>query len=339
MEAALKRTVYVGRAGATVGRHGELLVARYRRTELARVRVDEVSQLVLTGPVNLTPQAIALLASAGVPAIFLSSRGEYRATLAAPGGGAAELRARQYAFLGDSQRALDLARAFVLGKLANQRALLRRHQRRHGAHAEIETSLQSIRAAEWRSRRAAALDELRGCEGSAAAAYFRAFSVVIRRPDLPWTGRTRRPPRDPINALLSFGYTLLEGVVTGALRVVGLDADFGALHAPAPGRPALSCDLMEELRPPLVDALVIAAVNRDMFHPIDFEPQPDGGVHLSPPARDELIGAFERRLSDVVLYEPLGIRLSWRLVAEHQARLLARAIRGDGPGYSSFVVR
>jgi len=183
------------------------------------------------------------------------------------------------------------------------------------------------------------LDAVRGCEGAAAAAYFRVFGCLLTGGDFSFDGRNRRPPMDPVNAMLSFSYILLANTVEAAVQVVGLDPYLGTLHAPEPGRPSLVCDLQEEFRAPLVDAMVVAAVNRGMLEPGDFEEGAAGEpVTMKREAVRALVRMFERRLSRPVRYDPVGKRLPYRMIVEQQVRCMARAVLGDGE-YVPFVPR
>jgi len=183
------------------------------------------------------------------------------------------------------------------------------------------------------------LNELRGCEGAASAAYFKAFPHMLRTPDFSFSGRNRRPPRDPVNALLSLGYTLLANSIEAAVRTVGLDPYLGALHAPEAGRPSLVCDLIEEMRAPVVDALVLAALNQRAFKTSDFHDDFGDDVVIMPQATVRwFVTLFERRLNRKTLYHPTRKKLAWRDVFEQQARAFARALMDDQP-YQGYVMR
>jgi len=197
----------------------------------------------------------------------------------------------------------------------------------------------SMRAAAERLDRCSTLDEIRGCEGSAAASYFRVFGTLIDTAGFRFDGRNRRPPMDPVNALLSLGYTLLANAVEAAVHVVGLDPYLGALHSPETGRPSLVCDLQEELRAPVVDALVLAAIHRKAIEAGDFEDAGEGEpVLMKTEAVKTMARLFERRLLRGVRYEPAGVRLSWRGVIEQQARAMARCFL-KGAAYEPFTPR
>lgn len=185
------------------------------------------------------------------------------------------------------------------------------------------------------------LDTLRGIEGYAAKAYFAAFTHMVRlnRSTFTFTERSRRPPRDPINALLSFVYTLIAGECVAACEGVGLDPQMGFLHALRPGRPALALDLMEELRTVLADRLVLTLVNRGQLKPDDFIDRPGGAIHLTEDARKTVLAAYQKRKQEEVMHPIVGSKVPIGLIAHVQARLLARHLRGDLPTYQPFVLR
>jgi CRISPR-associated protein Cas1 len=334
------RAVYVTQDGATVRREGSLLQIFAARRKVSEVAVDQLQQLVLMGNVVVTPRALDLLVEAGVDTVFLTHHGRYRGRLVHGLSRHVRLRVQQVRRFDDPAAALAFARAVVAGKLANGRALLLRSARRHGPDDRLAAGERALRAAAARLDLAATLDEVRGCEGAGAAAYFRAFPALLRAPGFHFDGRNRRPPLDPVNALLSLGYTLLANAVEAAVQVVGLDAYVGALHALENGRPSLVCDLMEEHRAPLVDALVLAAVNKGALVPDDFEDAgPGEPVIVRRDAVRTFVRLFEARLAQTVAYGDPPLAVSWRHVLEAQARAAARYVLGDSPGYAPFVVR
>jgi CRISPR-associated protein Cas1 len=335
------RTVYVNHRGAVVRREGNVLHVFAERRKVAEVQAHDLQQLVLMGNVVLTPAALDLLVERGVDTVFLTLHGKYRARIAHSQSSQVSLRLAQYRRLvWEPGPALEAARAIVRGKMSNARALLLRWARRHGETPGLQRAALALRAGMERLGLARTLDEVRGCEGSTAAAYFRAFGELIRADGFHFDGRSRRPPMDPLNALLSLGYTLLANAVEAAVEVVGLDPFVGALHAPAAGRPSLVCDLVEEFRAPVVDALVAASVNKGAIGVDDFEEiGPEEPVVVRREALGTFVGLFERRLDSQAIYAPFGKRLSYRQIIEQQARRFARFVLGDEPGYEPYLVR
>ncbi len=324
--------------GATVGKNGDVLEVRLRDGSKQVLRLRSLSHLSLYGQVQLTPGAIQALCSAGIGASFFSSGGWYYGTLGGVAGPSVHTRIAQFATAADSSRCLRLARAFVRGKIQNCRTLLRRN-----AADEPTEALACLKDCAADAARAESIQTLLGIEGSAARVYFRAFTALL----VPRSGadatfdfesRNRRPPRDPVNALLSFAYALLVRDARIALLAAGFDPTVGFLHQPRPGRPALALDLMEEFRPLLADSVVLTAINTEVVQAGDFV-RAAGSVALSPRGRKAFLGAWERRLQQEVTHPVFGYRITYRRVLEVQARLLARAVTGELPDYAGFTTR
>lgn len=331
------KTAYVVEEGVTVRRDGERLEIFAGRERKAVLPTYELNQLVVVGNVTLTPPAIDLLVDKGADVVLLSVHGRFRARI---GGGLSShvrLRMAQVMMLAEADAQRTLAAAIVSGKIDNQRAVLLRHARRHVWTDEMRRAEVSLRAARRRLSMVTDVDEVRGSEGAAASAYFGALGGLIRTPGFTFSRRSRRPPLDPVNAMLSFGYTLLLTAVNGAVHVVGLDPYLGSLHEPAPGRPSLACDLIEELRAPTVDQLVLAIVNKGAMSPDDFITGDEGsGVTMKREALRWFIELFERKLARPTPYG--GRNLPWREVILAQARAMARHFLGEET-YSPHRVR
>ncbi len=249
------------------------------------------------------------------------------------------LRRTQYRWADDPERAADIARAFVLAKVANCRHVLMRAARDHeGEAAALGVAADRLKGALRRLRASRCVDEIRGIEGEAGRDYFGAFDEMIRvdEEELRFRGRSRRPPLDIVNALLSFVYTLLLHDVRSALESVGLDPQVGYLHADRPGRPSLALDLMEELRPVLADRLVLSLLNRRQVRPGGFERRETGGVWMKEETRKTVLVAWQERKKGELQHPFLGERCTLGSIAMIQALLLARTIRGDYDAYPAF---
>jgi CRISPR-associated protein Cas1 len=248
-----------------------------------------------------------------------------------------ELRVAQYRGATDPATCLRLARTFVASKIRNSRTLLRRNH-----EAPRAVTLGELEQLAKKAEVAESLESLLGLEGTAARFYFGDFTGMLkgdaRSGDFDWEGRNRRPPRDPINALLSFAYALLTKELTLTLGAVGLDPLLGFYHQPRFGRPALALDLMEEFRPLVADSVVIGALNNGVVTPKDFVVR-SSGVALKPTGRKNLILAFERRMDQLVTHPVFGYRISYRRVLEVQARLLGKLLLGETPEYPPFRTR
>ncbi|MCS7079350.1 MAG: CRISPR-associated endonuclease Cas1 [Chloracidobacterium sp.] len=332
------KAVYVQGQGYTLGLKGDVLEIRDKGQTVDAVRLLEVNQVNLFGNVQISAQALRELASREIPVLHLSYGGWLQAVTAPPPHKNIELRRRQFQAAADPAVCLRLAKDFVGGKIRNSRLLLRRNGR--GLSSEVLAQLAALRAAAERSD---ALASLLGVEGSAARTYFEHFPTMFKLPpeDTPpfdFTGRNRRPPKDPVNALLSFAYSLLVKEMLVAMLGVGFDPYLGFYHQPRYGRPALALDLMEEFRPLVADSVVITVINNGEISPSDFIER-GGAFALKPNGRKTFIEAFERRLDQLVTHPVFGYQVSYRRVFEIQARLLARAIMGEIPRYIPFVTR
>jgi len=330
-------TLYLTEQGAVARRVGERVVVTHGERVVADIPLLKINQVRVVGRgVTLTSALLAYLMEHGIDTVFYSSRQRFRGRLSGRASGQGTLRIQQVQAATDATRALDLARAIVDGKVTNQRFVLRRHGARDPRVAGAMAGIATMRAA---AARVATLDELRGLEGQAAAFYFSGFRRLLIH-DLGFHGRVRRPPTDPVNALLSFGYTLLLDDVISAVSLVGLDPYIGVFHAPGPGRPALALDLMEEFRSLLVDAPMLALVNAGMVGAADMRAGEglDHAVLLGDRLRTDVLRRHAERLATTVRYPPTGERTTYRRVIELQTRALAHACASGGP-YRAYTAQ
>ncbi|MHA7063072.1 type I-C CRISPR-associated endonuclease Cas1c [Azospirillum argentinense] len=338
----LLNTLYVTTPGSYLSREGEAI--EVRREDGARTMVPMIALegLVAFGSVGASPHVLGHCAEKGISVGFLSDTGRFLMRVEGPVSGNVLLRRAQYRAADNPLRAASVTRGVLAGKLANQRTVLRRHRRDHtdptGALASAEDA---ISRALTQLDRPLDVDRLRGVEGDAAACYFGAFAAMIRRGEPEWriAGRSRRPPLDRINALLSFIYTLLTHDVRGALEAVGLDPQVGFLHTDRPGRPSLALDLLEEFRAPFADRLVLTLINRQELCLDDFEIGETGAVALTADARKAVLVAYQKRKKEELTHPFLNEKLPFGLMWHAQARLLARHLRGDLDAYPPFLWR
>ena len=330
----LLNTLYVTTEGAALRKDGENVVVSIEGVERMRVPFHMLAAIVVFGAVALTPALIGAAAAAGISITLLERSGRFQARVEGPVAGNVLLRRAQYRA---SDEPTEIVRSLVLGKVANQRAVLMRALRdygtpREGAMAEVEAAANRLARILRRVEKAADTpDLLRGAEGEAAAQYFAVFGNLVRvdAPDFRWIGRSRRPPLDPPNALLSFLYTLLVHDCRSACEAVGLDPAVGFLHRDRPGRPSLALDLMEELRPVLADRLVLSLINRRQVGPGDFTTAETGAVTLTEEARRTVIAAWQERKKEERIHPFLEEAIPFGLVPYVQAQMLARTLRGD----------
>lgn len=335
----LLNTVYITTEGAALRKDGENLVAEVEGAERARVPFHMLASIVVFGGIHVSPALMAATASAGITLVLLDRNGRFQARLEGPVTGNVLLRRAQYRA---SDAPVDIVRSIVIGKVMNQRSVLMRSLRDYGedyAPADrqaIETVTERLSRIVRRVELSDdTLDLLRGSEGEAAYLYFSVFDHLIRSPDveLRWSGRSRRPPLDPVNALLSFLYTLLTHDCRAACESVGLDPAVGFLHRDRPGRPSLALDLMEELRPVLADRLALSLINRRQLRAKDFETRDGGAVMMSDDARKTVLTAWQERKKEERLHPFLEEKAPLGLVPYLQAQMLARHLRGDLDAY------
>lgn len=303
-----------------------------------------LGSIVCFGDILISPALIHRCAQDGRSIVLLDQNGHFKARIEGPISGNVLLRQAQHVAHSDQERTLSIARNIVAGKIQNCRYILLRAGRE--ADSDKESQLLSAAAmthahALKRLEQHTFMDAIRGSEGDAAHAYFEAFGLMVREDRDAFTphGRTRRPPLDRINALLSFVYTLLRHDYVGALEGVGLDSQVGYLHTLRPGRPALALDLMEELRPVLADRLILSLVNRRQIQRTDFIEREGGAIRLTDKARKEVIIAYQNRKQDEVQHRVVGKKIPLGFIPHVQARLLARYLRGDLPDYLPFLYR
>jgi CRISPR-associated protein Cas1 len=335
----LLNTLYVTTEGAALRKDGENVVVEIDGAERARVPFHLLAAIVLFGAIYISPPLIGACAVAGMTLVLLDRAGRFEARIEGPVSGNVLLRRAQYRA---SERPEPVVRSFVIGKVANQRSVLMRALRDYGeeyadgdrvAIAAVADRLANVlRRVEFGNE---PLEQLRGAEGEAANLYFGVFDHLIRSPDsaMHWRGRSRRPPLDPVNALLSFLYTLLTHDCRSAAEAIGLDPAVGFLHRDRPGRPSLALDIMEELRPALVDRLALSLINRRQIQASDFETREGGAVLLTDDGRKTVLTAWQERKKEERIHPFLEEKAPLGLVPYLQAQMLARHLRGDLDAY------
>lgn len=333
-------TLFVTREGAYLRKDGAAVEVRHEGESLLRVPLHNLDGIVCLGyDIGASAQLMAGCSEAGVTLSFCSPYGRFLAAIRGFTPGNVLLRRAQYRLADDRDSCAKFAGSFIAAKLTNGKNVLLRNARDHGAHPSIDESVQVLRRNAAAALRTHDPDSQRGLEGDAANSYFAAFSQLITVSGFEFPGRFRRPPTDPVNALLSFAYSLLAHDCRSALESVGLDAAVGFLHRDRPGRPSLALDLMEEFRPVLADRCVLTLVNRRQIRHSDFVCRETGAVELTDDARKRFLVAWQERKQDTITHPFLQEKMSLGLVPFIQARLLARAIRSDLDGYPPFIWR
>lgn len=337
--------LYVQKHGAVVGKHGDRLSVKVRGELVQETRLFETSQVCIFGGGQVTTQALQECLARNLPVLFFSTGGWFYGMTQGLGHKNVMLRQAQYAGAADFSTCLQLARDLVNVKILNCRTMVRRN------HPEApDQALRSLKAYAEQALEAACIESLLGIEGMAAKTYFAQFNGLLKTGKAPgkteegagfqfaFDQRNRRPPRDPVNAMLSFAYSLFAKDWTVTLASVGFDPYLGFYHQPRYGRPALALDMMEPFRPLIPDSVVIWAVNNGVVAPEDFLRR-GNAVALKDDARRKFILAYEKRMDDLVTHPVFNYRISYRRVLEVQARLLARTLTGEIPRLPAFLTR
>ena len=337
----LLNTLYVSTQGVYLNREGETVVAMLDREPKLRLPIHTLSGIVCFGNVLCSPFLLGLCGERGVQVSFLTEHGRFLARVSGPVSGNVLLRREQMRRADDPSLATPIARNFVLGKLANSRTVMQRALRDHGEHAALTEAVDTLAGALRRARAADDLDVLRGIEGEGANAYFGAFDgmIVAQRECFRMQGRSRRPPLDPLNALLSFLYTLLAHDCEAALEGVGLDPQTGYLHALRPGRPSLALDLMEEFRSVLADRVALSLINLNQIDAHGFTTSESGAVIMKDDVRKSVLKAWQQKKQETLQHPFLEEKIEVGLLPHAQALLLARHLRGDLDAYPPFLLK
>jgi len=335
-------TLFVTTQGAYLAKSGATVVVRVKKETKLRIPLHNLEGIVCFGRIGLSPPLMAACAEAGVSISLLSERGRFRAAVVGFTPGNVLLRRQQYRAADEEATSLALARTIILAKLANCRTVLLRAAR----DATESDRVESLQAAARRLvatvpeiQRADSLDQLRGFEGEAATTYFGAFNHLVTGDGetFQYTRRTRRPPLDPLNALLSFVYTLLMHDIRSACEACGLDAAVGFLHRDRPGRPGLALDLMEEFRPWIADRLVLSLINRRQVSSSGFQTLETGAVAMDDATRKTVLVAWQERKRDPFTHSFLNEKATIGMMMHLQVRLLARYLRGDLDAYPPLL--
>jgi CRISPR-associated protein Cas1 len=338
-------TIYVTSEDAWVRKDGANIVVDVAGEERGRAPIHMIGGLICFGHAGASPAVLAACAEAGVAVSLLTPNGKFIARIEGPRSGNVLLRRAQYRLADNPLGATSIVRGIVAAKTANQRTNIRRVLRDHGAdmaaakRAALEAAEIRLTDIARRTLQGTEIAALRGMEGEAAQVYFAVFDhfILVEDRSFAFTGRSRRPPLDRINALLSFLYAMLGHDCRSALESVGLDPQVGFLHTDRPGRASLALDMMEEMRPILADRLALSLVNRRQIAAKDFIIEDGGAVKLTDDGRKQVLIAYQDRKKDELTHPFLGEKVTLGLVPHIQAQLLARHLRGDMDGYPAFI--
>ncbi len=337
----LQNTLYITTPNAYLSLDGDNIVILNGDETMGRIPLHNLENIVSFGYRGASPALMGACAERNIGLCFLTQHGRFLARVTGAVSGNVLLRTEQYR-AANTEKGLHIAQMLLTGKIYNGRWFLDRFARDHPQRVDLaamRSAIDQMKKAMDMIRHATSRDELMGIEGNAAKAYFGVLSDCILRNamDFEFAGRSRRPPLDPVNAMLSFAYTLLGNEIAGALESVGLDPAVGFLHALRPGRVSLALDLIEELRAPLADRFVITQINLGTITGKDFDRKENGAYFLKDDARKVFLAAWQKRKQEMILHPFLREKIPWGLVPYAQAMLLARYLRGDLDAYPPFL--
>jgi CRISPR-associated protein Cas1 len=335
----LQNSLYITRQETYVHKERETIVIKQGGEKLAQYPAHAVANIFCFGQISVSPPLMGFCGEQGIGLVFYSEYGKFLARVQGRQSGNVLLRRAQYRVSDDEKARLEIARCTVGAKIANSRRILQREIRNSGANPALDDAVAKLANCLRRSESPDNLDALRGIEGEAAAIYFGVFKQMIRPQEFGFGGRARRPPTDPVNALLSFLYMLVTQELSSALQGIGLDPYVGFLHADRPGRVSLALDILEEFRAWWCDRLVLTLINRKEIKQTDFVGEASGAVRLKDDARKSVLIAYQEKKQEELMHPFLEEKVPIGLLPHCQALLLARHLRGDLKHYPPFCVR
>ncbi|GBO55266.1 CRISPR-associated protein Cas1 [Pseudanabaena sp. lw0831] len=332
-------TVYVSQDDSFIGKTDERLTVKAEKKQILDVPLIKIDGLVILGRATISPAAVIELLERKIPMSFMTGSGRFLGRLEPELTKNIFVRRSQWAAAGETPKAIHMVQAFVRGKLKNYRNSLMRCARDYAA-VNLQKEIDDLEQAIASLVNHQAIASLRGVEGHGSAVYWRVFPKLIRAEGFTFKTRNRRPPLDPVNAMLSFGYSLLRHDVQGALNIVGFDPYLGYLHTERYGRPSLALDLMEEFRPLIVDAIVLSAINRKAIAPQDFTTEPlSNAISLSNDARRVFLTLYEQKKQSGFKHPVMGRKCTYQEAFELQARLLAKYLMDETDKYPPLVLK
>lgn len=339
----LLNTLYITTPEAYLTRDGLNVVVKVKEEEMFRIPILNIEGIVSFGYMGASPALIQLCTEYNVGVSFMNQNGRFMGRISGPIRGNVLLRRKQYRLADDKKKALEISAIMISGKIANSRNILERFIRDHASEEQVPVLKEvtnKLKRYKQTAFTAESLDQLRGMEGEAGSLYFSVFNhlIIAQKEHFVFKGRNRRPPKDKVNALLSFVYTLLAHEVQSALESVGIDPFVGFLHTDRPGRPSLALDMMEELRSYLADRLVLTLINRKQISGNGFIEHTDQGVVMDEDTRKEVLQTWQRRKKEEIVHPYLEEKTSIGLIPYVQAMLMARYLRGDIDNYPVFLI-
>jgi len=335
----LLNTLYITRQESYLHKERETIVIKQGKDKLGQFPAISIANILCFGRVSVSPFLMGFCGEQGIGLAFYTEYGKFLARVQGKQSGNVLLRRVQYRWADDDKKSVLIARLMVAAKIANARSVLMREIRNHGENTILREAVTKMESSLRRAQHANKVSETMGIEGDAASTYFGVFNELLRGSGFTFGGRYRRPPTDPVNALLSFAYTLITHECSSALQGVGLDPYVGFLHQDRPGRVSLALDLLEEFRAPWADRFVLTLINRQQLHIKDFITEASGAVRLKDDARKIFLTAWQERKQVEIKHPYLEEQVPIGLLPHCQAMLLARHIRGDTEYYPPYIVK
>ncbi|GGX56641.1 type I-C CRISPR-associated endonuclease Cas1c [Saccharospirillum salsuginis] len=337
----LLNTLFITRQETYLHKDRETIVIKQGDEKLGQFPALSLGGIMCFGRVSVSPYLMGYCAERAIGLAYYTQYGRFLARVQGPENGNVLLRREQYRWADDPAKSVQIARLSVAAKVANSRSILQREKRNHGDNEseQLRKAIDNLAVNLRRVRNSNSVEEAMGMEGDAARTYFGVFDTLLRGTGYTFSGRVRRPPTDPVNALLSFVYTLITQECVSALQGVGLDPYVGFLHKDRPGRTSLALDLLEEFRAPWADRFVLTLVNRKQIQLKDFVTEASGAVRLKEEPRKKVLTAYQERKQEEVVHPYLDEQVPIGLLPHCQALLLARHLRGDTEFYTPYLVR
>jgi CRISPR-associated protein Cas1 len=335
----LLNTLYITRQESYVHKERDTIVIKNGSDKLGQFPALTISNILCFGQVSVSPPLMGYCGESGIGLSFYTEYGRFLARVQGKQTGNVLLRRTQYRIADKPEQANEIAKVMVGAKIANARTVLMREIRNHGENASLSNAVDRLGYSLENCQTSKDVPQTMGIEGEAAATYFSVFNTLIRDSGFQFNGRIRRPATDPVNALLSFTYSLITQECVSALMGVGLDPYVGFLHQDRPGRPSLALDLLEEFRAPWADRFVLTLFNRKQFQQKDFVSEASGAIRLTDDARKKMLVAFQERKQEEIMHPYLDEKIAYGLLPHCQALLLARHLRGDTQFYTPYVIK
>lgn len=335
----LLNTLYITTQGSYLHKERETIVIKVGDDKVKQLPALNIEHIMCFGQVSVSPFLMGYCGESGIGLSFFTEYGKFLARVQGNQSGNVLLRRTQYRVADDEIRANAIAQIFVGAKIANVRTVLMRELRNHGENSSIKSAVLRLSDSLTYCAKTKTVAQTMGIEGEAAATYFEIFNELLRGSGFKFNGRVRRPPTDPVNALLSFIYSLWTKECAHALQGVGLDPYVGFLHQDRPGRLSLALDLLEEFRAPIADRLVLTLINRKQIQIKDFVQESSGAVRLTDDARKVVLTAYQERKQEEITHPFLNEKMAIGLIPHYQALLLARHLRGDTAHYPPYLLK